>query len=209
METDGRWPKPNLRRSALKCANGRRNYPASLRRGWWQRQSADGRRRSLNTKTWDSAPQRKGLDDAGGRRRLRRQRQSQRDTSACCNGRWARPARRTRSMAGHGHPHDRADDPRCSTEDQKKEHIPPDRARRTPAGASAIPKLGAGSDPPRCKTKCVDAGDHWDINGSKIWTSGVISPVGTARSHRSMRCQGISFMLIDSHQPAIKRGRSS
>jgi alkylation response protein AidB-like acyl-CoA dehydrogenase len=56
--------------------------------------------------------------------------------------------------------------------------------------------------------KCEDAGDHWKINGQKIWTSGaqwsqwcgaLVRTDFSAKKH-----DGISFLLIDMNQPGIE-----
>jgi alkylation response protein AidB-like acyl-CoA dehydrogenase len=58
------------------------------------------------------------------------------------------------------------------------------------------------------QTKCEDKGDHWLINGSKIWTSGahhadwcgvLVRTDPTAKKH-----EGISFILMDMHQPGVE-----
>jgi alkylation response protein AidB-like acyl-CoA dehydrogenase len=66
----------------------------------------------------------------------------------------------------------------------------------------------AGSDLASLQTKAVDAGDHWVINGQKIWTSGaqysdwcggLVRTDSSAKKH-----DGISFMLIDMRQPGVE-----
>ena len=56
--------------------------------------------------------------------------------------------------------------------------------------------------------KCEDKGDHWEINGSKIWTSGannshwcgaLVRTDFSAKKH-----DGITFILVDMKQPAIE-----
>jgi alkylation response protein AidB-like acyl-CoA dehydrogenase len=58
------------------------------------------------------------------------------------------------------------------------------------------------------QTKCEDKGDHWLVNGSKIWTSGahnadwagvLVRTDFSARKH-----SGISFILIDMSQKEIE-----
>ncbi len=60
---------------------------------------------------------------------------------------------------------------------------------------------GSGSDLASVKMKCEDKGDHWLLNGSKIWTSvaqyadWIFCLVRT--SNEGKRQEGISFILID------------
>lgn len=55
-------------------------------------------------------------------------------------------------------------------EEQKKEHLPK-IARGEIRWCQGYSEPGAGSDLASLKTKCEDKGDHYLINGSKIWTS--------------------------------------
>src|SRR5580700_5492480 len=57
------------------------------------------------------------------------------------------------------------------TEEQKQRHIPP-IVRGELRWCQGYSEPGAGSDLASLTTKCEDAGDHWVVNGSKIWTSG-------------------------------------
>jgi len=67
---------------------------------------------------------------------------------------------------------------------------------------------GAGSDLASLQTKCVDAGDHWVVNGQKVWTSGaqwgdwcgtLVRTDPAAKKH-----EGISFLLIDMRQASVE-----
>ena len=66
---------------------------------------------------------------------------------------------------------------------------------------------GSGSDLASVKMKCEDKGDHWLLNGSKIWTSvaqyadWIFCLVRT--SNEGKRQEGISFLLIDMNTPGI------
>ena len=92
------------------------------------------------------------------------------------------------------------------TEAQKKQHIPP-IARGEVQWCVGYSEPNAGSDLASLQTRCDDAGDHWNIAGSKIWTSGaqnshwcgaLVRTDFSAKKH-----EGISFILIDMRQPAI------
>jgi alkylation response protein AidB-like acyl-CoA dehydrogenase len=92
------------------------------------------------------------------------------------------------------------------TEDQKQRHIPP-IVRGELRWCQGYSEPGAGSDLAALTTKCEDAGDHWKINGQKIWTSGAhyadwcfcLVRTDTSRKH-----EGISFVLINMHQPGVE-----
>ena len=92
------------------------------------------------------------------------------------------------------------------TEDQKQRHIPP-IVRGEVRWCQGYSEPGAGSDLAALTTRCEDAGDHWKINGQKIWTSGAqyadwcfcLVRTDTSRKH-----EGISFVLIDMHQAGVE-----
>ncbi|MBR9652893.1 acyl-CoA dehydrogenase family protein [Thalassovita aquimarina] len=66
---------------------------------------------------------------------------------------------------------------------------------------------GAGSDLASVQTRAEDMGDHWLVNGSKIWTSyadkadWIFALVRTDRD--APKHLGISFMLIDMTSPGV------
>ena len=92
------------------------------------------------------------------------------------------------------------------TEEQKQRHIPP-IVRGELRWCQGYSEPGAGSDLASLQTKCEDAGDHWKINGQKIWTSGAqwadwcfcLVRTDTTKKH-----EGISFVLINMHQPGVE-----
>ena len=57
-----------------------------------------------------------------------------------------------------------------ANEEQKKEHIPP-IVRGEIRWCQGYSEPGAGSDLAGLQTKCEDKGDHYLVNGQKIWTS--------------------------------------
>jgi len=92
------------------------------------------------------------------------------------------------------------------TEDQKQRHIPP-IVRGELRWCQGYSEPGAGSDLAALTTKCEDAGDHWKINGQKIWTSGAQYAdwcFCLVRTDTSKKHEGISFVLIDMHQPGVE-----
>jgi len=66
---------------------------------------------------------------------------------------------------------------------------------------------GAGSDLAGLQTRADDKGDHFLVNGSKVWTSGAqhadrcycLVRTDTAKKH-----EGISFLLIDMKAPGVE-----
>jgi len=93
------------------------------------------------------------------------------------------------------------------TEEQKQKHIPP-IVRGEVRWCVGYSEPGAGSDLASLQTKCEDKGDHWLINGQKIWTSGaqysdwcgcLVRTDFTVKKH-----DGISFILLDMRQPGVE-----
>ncbi len=93
------------------------------------------------------------------------------------------------------------------TEAQIQEHIPR-IARAEIRWCQGYSEPGAGSDLASLQTKAEDKGDHWLINGQKIWTSGaqyadmcfcLVRTDPKARKH-----EGISFLMIPMHQPGVE-----
>jgi alkylation response protein AidB-like acyl-CoA dehydrogenase len=92
------------------------------------------------------------------------------------------------------------------TEEQKQRHIPP-IVRGEIRWCQGYSEPGAGSDLASLQTKAVDKGDHWEINGQKIWTSGAQYAdwcFCLVRTDPSKKHEGISFVLIDMHQPGVE-----
>jgi len=92
------------------------------------------------------------------------------------------------------------------TEDQKQRHIPP-IVRGEIRWCQGYSEPGAGSDLASLTTKCEDAGDHWKINGQKIWTSGAQYAdwcFCLVRTDTTKKHEGISFVLINMHQPGVE-----
>ena len=91
-------------------------------------------------------------------------------------------------------------------EAQKHRHIPP-IVRAELRWCQGFSEPGAGSDLASLQTKCEDKGDHWLVNGQKIWTSGAqwadwcfcLVRTDTAKKH-----EGISFLLIDMRTPGVE-----
>jgi acyl-CoA dehydrogenase len=92
------------------------------------------------------------------------------------------------------------------SEEQKKEHLPK-IARGEIRWCQGYSEPGAGSDLASLKTSAIDKGDHWIVNGSKIWTSYAnyadwIFCLVRTDPHASKR-DGISFVLFDMTTPGV------
>ena len=92
------------------------------------------------------------------------------------------------------------------SEEQKQTHLP-----KIVSGelrwCQGYSEPNAGSDLAALQTRCVDEGDHFVVNGQKIWTSGaqyadwIFTLVRT--EPQAPKHEGISFVLIDMAQPGV------
>ena len=92
------------------------------------------------------------------------------------------------------------------TEEQKQRHLP-SICDGSVSWCQGYSEPGAGSDLASLQTKAVLEGDHFVINGQKIWTSGaqyadwmfaLVRTDPDAPKH-----EGISFVLLDMHQDGV------
>ena len=76
------------------------------------------------------------------------------------------------------------------------------------AGRWVTPNRGAGSDLASLSTRAVRDGDHFVINGRKIWTSDAMDCdyifVLVRTNPDAPKHQGISLILVDMHQPGVQ-----
>ena len=93
------------------------------------------------------------------------------------------------------------------TEEQKQKHIPP-ISRGETRWCQGYSEPGAGSDLASLQTRAEDKGDHYLVNGQKIWTSGaqfadwcycLVRTDPKAKKH-----EGISFLMIDMTSPGVE-----
>ncbi|MFM8820530.1 MAG: acyl-CoA dehydrogenase family protein, partial [Phenylobacterium sp.] len=92
------------------------------------------------------------------------------------------------------------------TEDQKLEHIPA-ICRGDVQWCQGFSEPGAGSDLAALQTRAEDKGDHFLINGQKIWTSGAQYAdwcFCLVRTDTSKKHEGISFVVFTMHQPGVE-----
>lgn len=93
-----------------------------------------------------------------------------------------------------------------ANEEQKKEHLPK-IVRGEIRWCQGYSEPGAGSDLAGLQTKCEDRGDHWLINGQKVWTSYANYAdwcFCLVRTDTSVKHEGISFVLIDMATPGVE-----
>ncbi len=92
------------------------------------------------------------------------------------------------------------------TEEQRQRHLP-SIVRNEVRWCQGYSEPGAGSDLASLKTKAVADGDKFIINGQKIWTSGAQHAdwmfVLVRTDPDAPKHDGISFMLLDMHQPGV------
>jgi alkylation response protein AidB-like acyl-CoA dehydrogenase len=92
------------------------------------------------------------------------------------------------------------------TEEQKQRHLPP-IVRGELRWCQGYSEPGAGSDLAGLQTKAEDKGDHFLVNGSKIWTSGAQYAdwcFCLVRTDPTKKHEGISFVLIDMRTPGVE-----
>jgi alkylation response protein AidB-like acyl-CoA dehydrogenase len=92
------------------------------------------------------------------------------------------------------------------TEEQKLRHLPKIASGEI-AWCQGYSEPGAGSDLASLQTKAEDQGDHYLVNGSKIWTSGahhadwIFCLVRT--NPNAPKHEGISFILFSMDSPGV------
>lgn len=93
-----------------------------------------------------------------------------------------------------------------ATEEQKKEHLPK-IVRGEIRWCQGYSEPGAGSDLAGLQTKCEDNGDHYLVNGQKIWTSYADKAdwiFCLVRTDSTKKHDGISFLLFDMMSPGVE-----
>ena len=92
------------------------------------------------------------------------------------------------------------------TEAQKLEHLPP-IARGEIRWCQGYSEPNAGSDLASLATKAEDRGDHFIVNGQKIWTSYADKAdwiFCLVRTSTDSKHNGISFVLFDMASPGVR-----
>ena len=96
------------------------------------------------------------------------------------------------------------------TEEQKRKYLP-DLLSGKKLGAFGLTEPGAGTDAAGQQTKAVDMGDHWLINGSKVFiTNGGYAEtfVVMAMTDKSKGTKGISAFIIEKDDEGFSIGKT-
>ncbi|MEY4870592.1 MAG: hypothetical protein RIS11_1786, partial [Pseudomonadota bacterium] len=91
------------------------------------------------------------------------------------------------------------------TEEQKLHYLPP-IARGEIRWCQGYSEPGSGSDLVSLQTYGEDKGDHWVVNGQKIWTSYADKAdwiFCLVRTNKEDKYHGISFLLFDMTTPGV------
>jgi alkylation response protein AidB-like acyl-CoA dehydrogenase len=91
--------------------------------------------------------------------------------------------------------------------EEQKQRFLPDIVHGRTRWCQGYSEPGAGSDLASLQTKCEDKGDHWLINGSKIWTSYANHAdwiFCLVRTDTTKKHEGISFVLFDMTTPGVE-----
>src|ERR1700748_347772 len=93
-----------------------------------------------------------------------------------------------------------------ATDEQKKEFLPR-IVRGEIRWCQGYSEPGAGSDLAGLRTQAVDKGDHYLVNGQKIWTSYADKAdwiFCLVRTDNTKKHEGISFLLFDMSSPGVE-----
>ena len=92
------------------------------------------------------------------------------------------------------------------TDEQKARYLPDITAGRV-RWCQGYSEPGAGSDLASLQTKAEDKGDHFLVNGQKIWTSGAHHSdmiFCLVRTDPAKKHEGISFLVFSMRQPGVE-----
>ncbi len=93
-----------------------------------------------------------------------------------------------------------------ASEEQKKQYLP-EIIRGEIRWCQGYSEPGAGSDLAGLQTRAEDKGDHYLVNGQKVWTSYADQCdwiFCLVRTDTSVKHDGISFLLIDMDTPGVE-----
>jgi alkylation response protein AidB-like acyl-CoA dehydrogenase len=93
-----------------------------------------------------------------------------------------------------------------ATEEQKLEHLPK-IIKGEIRWCQGYSEPGAGSDLAGLQMRCEDKGDHYLVNGQKVWTSYADQAdwiFALVRTDTTKKHEGVSFLLIDMKTPGVE-----
>jgi len=97
------------------------------------------------------------------------------------------------------------------SEAQKRSYIPKICSGEYPAGSFALTETGAGSDPSAMTTRAELDGDHWVLNGSKIFITSApyagVFVVWAVTDPKAAKGKGISCFLVEADTPGMVVGK--
>jgi len=97
------------------------------------------------------------------------------------------------------------------SQSQKLSYIPRICSGEFPAGSFALTESGAGSDPSAMTTQADLDGDHWVLNGSKIFITSApyagVFVVWAVTDRSAPKGKGISCFLVEAGTPGMVVGR--
>ena len=97
------------------------------------------------------------------------------------------------------------------TEEHKMKYIPKICSGEYPAGGFALTETMAGSDAAGLQTSAVLDGDHWVLNGSKIFITSAeyagVFVVWAVTDKKAKKGAGISTFLVEGGAPGLTIGR--
>jgi alkylation response protein AidB-like acyl-CoA dehydrogenase len=97
------------------------------------------------------------------------------------------------------------------SEDQKRTYIPKICSGDFAAGSFALTETGAGSDPSAMTTRAERDGEHWVLNGSKIFITSApyagVFVVWAVTDPAAAKGKGISCFLVEADTPGMTVGK--
>ncbi len=98
------------------------------------------------------------------------------------------------------------------SEEQKQKYIPMIGSGEYLAGGFGLTETGAGSDPAGMKTSAVLDGDHWILNGSKLFITSApyagVFVVWAVTDTSVTKGKGISCFLVENGIPGLSIGKN-
>jgi alkylation response protein AidB-like acyl-CoA dehydrogenase len=97
---------------------------------------------------------------------------------------------------------------RWGTPDQKQKYLP--KLASESVGAYALSEAGSGSDAFALQTRAVDKGDHYVLNGQKLWiTNGIEADIFVlfANANPEAGYRGITSFVVEKNFPGFSVGK--